>query len=164
MTSDINLFGGKTIPHHARIEIIWSALFPLRREVTYFLWSSIVHNPLGPFRREYLNSKSQLRWEKLKCPFSEAAPNLRYDPTIEWNCIRRKSCSKIISRESTMYGWFIYGWIWSGRGKWSKISIFKIFFGALLWPNGLTFSTVLKRFCPLDSKNVLESELELFKV
>ena len=127
MTSDINLFGGKTNPHHARIENIWSALFPLRREVTYFLWSSIVHNPLGTFRREYLNSKSQLRWEKLKCPFSDAAPNLRYDPTIEWNCIRRKSCSKIISRESTMYGWFIYGSIWSGRGKWSKISIFKFF-------------------------------------
>ena len=37
-------------------------------------------------------------------------------------------------------------------------------FGALLWPNGLTFSTVLKRFCPVDSKNVLEPELELFKV
>ena len=85
MTSDINLFGGKTNPHHERVENIWSALFPLRREVTYFLWSSIVHNPLGPFRREYLNSKSQLRWEKLKCPFSDAAPNLQNRNQTDWS-------------------------------------------------------------------------------
>ena len=51
---------------------------------------------------------------------------------------------------------------------------FFYFFGALLLPNGMIFqlfSTVLKRFCPLHSKNVfvlvlthLESELELFEV
>ena len=50
---------------------------------------------------------------------------------------------------------------------------FFYFFEALLWPNGLIFqlfSTVLERFCPLDSKNVfvlilahLEPELELFE-
>ena len=49
-----------------------------------------------------------------------------------------------------------------------------IFFGALLWPSGLIFQlfwTVLKRFCPLDSKNVFvlvlaheEPELEPFEV
>ena len=44
------------------------------------------------------------------------------------------------------------------------------FFLALLWPNDLIFSTVLKRFCPLDSKNVfvfflshLDPELQLFE-
>ena len=48
---------------------------------------------------------------------------------------------------------------------------FLLFFGALLWPNCLIFSTFLKTFCPLDSKNVfvlalahLEPELELFEV
>ena len=48
------------------------------------------------------------------------------------------------------------------------------FFLALLWPNGLIFqlfSTDLRRFCPLHSKNVfvlalahLEPKLELFEV
>ena len=58
------------------------------------------------------------------------------------------------------------------RGKWSKCGIF-IFF----WSFAVTkrfdffklFLTVLKRFCPLYSKNVfvlalLETELELFQV
>ena len=63
-----------------------------------------------------------------------------------------------------------YGSISLGQGKWSNCGIF-FFFGALLWPNGLIFSTVLKRFCPWHSKNVfllvlahLEPELELFEV
>ena len=40
-----------------------------------------------------------------------------------------------------------------GRGNWSKCGIFS-FFRALLWPSIWIFSTVLKRFCPLDSRNV----------
>ena len=59
-------------------------------------------------------------------------------------------------------------------GKNGQNVAFFYFFGALLLPNGMIFqlfSTVLKRFCPLHSKNVfvlvlthLESELELFEV
>ena len=61
-----------------------------------------------------------------------------------------------------------------GRGKWSKCGIFfillKLYCNQTVWIFQL-FSTVLKRFCPLHSKNVfvlilthLEPELELFEV
>ena len=49
-----------------------------------------------------------------------------------------------------------------------NVAFFFSFFGALIWQ---LLSTVLKRFCPLDSKTVfvlalahLEPELELFEV
>ena len=38
--------------------------------------------------------------------------------------------------------WYIYGSLFPGRGKWSKCGIF-YFFGALLWPNCLIFSSFL---------------------
>ena len=55
-----------------------------------------------------------------------------------------------------------------------NVTFFSFLFGTLLWPNDFIFQLflfVLKRFCPLDSKNgfvlvlaYLEPELELFEV
>ena len=49
-----------------------------------------------------------------------------------------------------------YGSVSAGRGKWAKFGIFCEKNEALLWLSGLIFqvcSTVLKRLCPLKSKN-----------
>jgi len=61
-----------------------------------------------------------------------------------------------------------------GRGKWSKCGILKFLLELYCVHTARffqLFSTVLKRFCPLDSKNVFvlvlahqEPELELFEV
>ena len=68
-----------------------------------------------------------------------------------------------------------YGSISPERGKWSKCGIYFLFFWELCCDQMVLFfqlfSTDLKRFCPLHSKNVfvlvpahLEPELELFEL
>ena len=107
-----------------------------------------------------------------------------------WNCINLRIIHHFalityinfsdISSECWLSTWakmqtcMKHGSISPGRGKWSKCGIFSLFLELRCdqtpWPIQL-FSTVLKRFWPLDSKNVfvlvlahLEPVLELFEV
>merc|ERR1711963_362291 len=67
-----------------------------------------------------------------------------------------------------------YGSISPGLGKWSKCGIFLLLLELCCYITVCffnLFSTVLKKFCPLDSKKIfvfalahLEPELELFEV
>ena len=64
-------------------------------------------------------------------------------PTNIWLWEGRRRCAWSWDADlNNLQLFYIYGSLFPGRGKWSQCGIF-YFFGALLWPNALIFSSFL---------------------